>query len=430
MSDYDYLAYNQSAYFEYLTKENLLEPKLRDITKSIWNKAHSIFCDKYKNEHITNLICDVIICLSIEKEGTGSLFDIIGIADAKGKNNFIKRYYENNGKRFDYILNPNTLFPHKYHPHFLLSNNRFEIILQSKEFSELLAFLKETIANNPALNLLRRELYNSKPIILAPSPSYDKRFSIPTIIDYLCEYETTKACKTAVKHYGDHKAQWLLKPDNSWFWEEDIVLNDMFYVWSSCERFSRFIDKDARWGFIDVEANKRYYMPDYVDELKDCRCGRAVFLDKRSGLYGYISPEGRVIIEPKYEIATDFIRTNESCIAAVVLSIEEKDKYMKFDASVEDEFDFSNYMYITVLDGFITIDIEGNFTPDIQQKYKEEVEKEAKEREKHAKEIENDHETGEDLNCTFRVIPDKVYYETEDDIMSALEGGYGDLFGL
>lgn len=46
MSDYDYLAYNQSAYFEYLTKENLLEPKLRDITKSIWNKAHSIMRPK------------------------------------------------------------------------------------------------------------------------------------------------------------------------------------------------------------------------------------------------------------------------------------------------------------------------------------------------------------------------------------------------
>lgn len=430
MSDNDYLAYNSGTYFEYLAKEHLLQPILRDITKSLWNKAHSIFYDNYKNVDITNLICDVIMCLSIEKEGAGSLFDIIGIADAKEKNNFIKRYYDDNGERFDYILNPKTLYPHNYHPRFLLSNNRFERILISKEFCELLSILKEIITHNSALNLLHKELYLSLPIILDTPPSYDKRFSIPTIIDYLCEYETTKACKTAVKHNDGHQTQWFLKPKNSWFWEEDIILNDMSYVWSSCERFSRFIDKDAKWGFIDVETHQRYYMPDFVNELKDCRCGRAVFLDKRSGLFGYISPEGKILIEPKYEIATDFMRTNESCIATVVLSYEEKEKYMKFDVSVEDEYDFSNYMYITALDGFVTIDTEGNFTPGIQQKYKEEVEKEVKEREERAKEIDKNFETGEDLNCTFRVIPDNTYYETEDDIMRALEGGYGDLFGL
>ena len=365
MSDYDYLAYNPGAYFEYLTKEHLLNPILRDVTKSLWNKAHSIFHDNYNNLDITNLICDVIMCLSIEKEGTGSLFDIIEIEDAKGKNNFINRYYDDNGERFDYILNPTTLYPHNYSPFFLLSNNRFKKLLLSKEICELLSVLKDTISHNSTLNLLHKDLYNSLPGILDSPSSYDKRFSIPTIIDYLCEYEITKACKTAVRHKGDHQTHWFLKPMNSWFWEEDIIMNDMFYVWSSCERFSRFIDKDARWGFINVETNQRYYMPEYVNELKDCRCGRAVFLDKRSGLFGYISPEGRILIEPKYEIATDFIRTNEGCIATVILSYEEKEKYMKLDVSVEDEYDFSNYMNIKVFDSFITIDIEGNFTQDV-----------------------------------------------------------------
>ena len=274
------------SYYDYLSEEEKLNPIIRDVAKAIWNKTYELFKDDFCESSITNIASNIIWCLSMEYNPTCGLFNLIGIEDSMDKMKSFKVYCEDNQYKFKYIS-----------PDFLISN--IDLICKSTKLNELLAFIKETLSKqSSSVDLLQREYYDYKNL---PSSTGMSLESLP-IAEYLYKYEKVKTIKTAVKESDGKNINWKLVPNDSEFWKEDIVLEDMVYVWSSVEKFSRFLDKDARWGFIDVVSKDRYYMPDNVNGIRDCRCGRAVFLDKETGLYGYISPFGDVLIEDRKSV--------------------------------------------------------------------------------------------------------------------------------
>ena len=389
--------------FDFLFEEKELDPIIRDVAKAIWNKTYELFKDDFCESSITNIASDIIWCLSMEYNPTYGIFNLIDIEDSANKIRSFKDYCKDNEYKFNYKS-----------PDFLADN--IELICSSSKLSELLVFIRDILSKqDPRLNILQRDYYDYKNL---PSSTGMSLESLP-IAEYLYKYEKVKTIKTAVKESDGKSINWKLVPNDSEFWKEDIVLEDMIYVWSSVEKYSRFLDKDARWGFIDVVSKDRYYMPDNVDGIRDCRCGRAVFLDKKTGLYGYISPFGDVLIEPRFSVAMDFVKILGRCEAAVKLTTDEEHKMCYFDW--DDYYGFGIDMGITIFNNLITIDTNGNFTPEIQKQYDEEL--------KRFEQNYNNPKRGNDLGFDVRILPQTSYCESEDDIMRALEGGYGDMFG-
>ena len=364
--------------------------------KSIWDKTYAIYNEDFQALSNTELACDILWCISLENSMDCSIFDVINIEDDTYKVDFFKRYFEINNHNF-----------RNYTPNFL--KNNIEVICQSSKLNKLLVSIEETLS----------ELI---PLFDLPKEDYSKQKQLqcvvkPILMNYLFEYEKAKTNKEIIKKTSTQYT-WILQskmPKYNYWKDDDIVLEDMAYVWPSEEGYSRFLDKNARWGFIDVIINKRYYMPDDVIDLRDYKCGRAVYLDKNSALYGFIDLKGNVLIKPKFSFASDFVAFSDKKIATVKLSQEEEFK-LNFNHRVSG---LENCMLISIFNTFITIDTNGDFTSDIKKIYDEE---------KHKYEqrflIENKKSKQGYQNTSIGCC------ESEDDIIDALEGGFGDIYGF
>lgn len=113
----------------------------------------------------------------------------------------------------------------------------------------------------------------------------------------------------------------------------------------------------------------------------------------------------------------DFMYFYGELIAVVNFSLEEEMKLTKDPSRLDITGDAAD-MGITIFRDLITIDSYGNFTPKILQKYNEE------------KKRYEDKVLKKEKEQNFRKTPSYSYSDDEDDIMNALEGGYGDIYGF
>ncbi len=319
------------------------------------------------------------------------LFDIINLYETNQKISFLNTYFAQLKK-----------VPEGYDPYNLkFIENNLEIICQSTKLNELMVTFKEVSDRV------------GKDLLLMIDESYvDDNFFHSSI---LSKYAMVKMGKIAIKERGENGIRWRIITCGPKYWnDEDIVLDDMAFVWAPIGGYSRFLDKNSNWGFLDVVANQRYYMPENVNYIGDCVYDRAVFEDKNSGLYGYVDYKGIVVIEPKYVNATDFMWLRGDRIAVVKFTYAEMQK-MTQDPERKDFLGYSQDMGITIFNSLVTIDANGNLTPDLQKKYEEEL---SIYREKTMMEELENHRTS------------KCDYVSDDDIIDAIEGGYGDVYGF
>ena len=363
-----------------------------ESAKILWDKTYDLYKDVFKLSDIEKLTSCILYCLDKETEFSMDicLFDIINLYETNQIISFLNTYFAQLKK-----------IPEGYDPYTLkFLEDNLEIICQSTKLNELMVTFKEVSDRV------------GKDLLLMIDKTYVDKFGFPYSI--LSEYIIVKIHKKVIKERGGNGIRWRIISYDPKYWnEEDIVLDDMAFVWAPIGGYSRFLDKNSNWGFLDVIANQRYYMPENVNHIGDCFCNRAVFEDKNSGLYGYVDYKGIVVIEPKYVNATDFMWLRGDRIAFVKFSYEEKCKFTK-DPKRIDIFGDSEDMGITIFDSFVTIDDTGKLTPDFQKKYEEEL---SIYREKIMKEESIKHSN-------------KCDYVSDDDIIDAIEGGYGDVYGF
>lgn len=214
---------------------------------------------------------------------------------------------------------------------------------------------------------------------------------------YLTNYGASKIWKTAIKYIVNNRTIWKLKHDGYGIWEndEDIVLYDVAFVWNPRCGYSRFIDNNGKWGFINVINGKTHYMPPYVQHIRDYSYGRVAYQDKNNGLYGFVDIQGNIIIEPKFRTVMDFIKISEEPTAVVEFSYRHQYE-LCHDLSRLTPWGKPRKMGISIFEQIITINTDGNLTPEIQKIYDNEVaaynEKILKEEETQIKEIEKQEE--------------------------------------
>lgn len=369
------------------------KPIYLESAKILWDKTYELYNCNFEPIDIDKLPSGILFCLDKETEFNMdcSLFDIINqnLYDTNKKINFFKTYFTQLKKV------PEGYEP--YIPKFLEDN--LEIICQSTKLNELMATFKE-VSDRVGKDLLLM---------------IDGAYFNETCFQHLSNYAMVKMNKKVIKERGENGIRWRIKSLVQKYWnDEDIVLEDMAFVWAPIAGYSRFLDKNGNWGFLDVISKLMYYMPKNYNSIGDCVYDRAVFEDKNSGLYGYINHRGIIIIEPKYVYATDFMRLRGNCIAVVKYSYAEECKLTK-DSERKDIFGDSRDMGITIFKNLITIDINGNLTPDIQKKYEEELNS-------YKEKIRKEESKKYNMNM--------FDCESDDDIIDALEGGFGDVFGF
>lgn len=367
------------------------KPIYLESAKILWDKTYDLYKYDFKLADINELPSGILFCLDKETVfGMDiSLFDIINLNEANQKISFLNEYFAQLKKV------PEGYKP--YIPKFLEDN--LEIICQSTKLNELMVTFKE-VSDRVGKDLLLM---------------IDGAYFNETCFLHLSNYAIVKMNKIVIKERGENGIRWRIKSRVQKYWnDEDIVLDDIAFMWAPIGGYSRFLDKNSNWGFLDVVANQRYYMPENVNYIGDYVCERALFEDKNSGLYGYVDYKGIVVIEPKYVSATDFMRLRGNCIAVVKFTYAEECKMTK-DPDRKDIFGDSQDMGITIFKNLITIDINGNLTSDIQKQYEKELNIY---KEKIRKEESKKHSINM-FDC-----------ESDDDIIDALEGGFGDAFGF
>lgn len=375
--------------------EEVKNPIYKDSAKVIWDSTYDLFKDNFEIVDIYSISSSILE--SINKEILYnldySIFDLIRTSDAEIKH-FLQVY-----------INAITAANHNYNPLQFIQSNLDTICIGTK--------LKELICIFKGISL---------------TIGKDRMYLINGAYDdgklyFLMNYCIAKKNKITIKEIVNTKIKWRIKLDSKQWHEDDIVLEDMSFVWPSHNGYSRFIDNNGNWGFINVIENKRYYMPDYVHSMRDYLCGRAVYLDSRNKLYGYIDVKGNILIEPKFRTAMDFIHLYGRDIAAVEYSLHHQ-RELSTNPERMTLCGDAEYMGITIFKNLITIDLNGNFTPEIQAVYDEEKKKYfaklAKEEETRKQEMQR--------RELMRIIstPD---YDDEDQIMSAIGNGYGDIYG-
>ena len=376
-------------------KAEIRKPIYLESAKILWDKTYDLYKYDFKLADIVELPSGILFCLDKETVfGIDiSLFDIINLYETNQKTSFLNTYFAQLKKV------PEGYKP--YIPEFL--ENNLEIICQSTKLNELMVTFKE-VSDRVGKDLL---------LLI---DEYIDETGFP--FSFLFEYAMVKKNKKVIKERGENGIRWRIKSRIQKYWnDEDIVLDDMAFVWTPFGGYSRFLDKNSNWGFLDVVANQRYYMPENVNYIGDYVCERAVFEDKNSGLYGYVDYKGIVVIEPKYANATDFMWLRGDRIAVVEFTYAEKCK-MTLDPERKDFLGYSQDMGITIFNSLVTIDANGNLTPDLQKKYEEELNIY---REKIRKEESKKHSTN-NINM--------FDCESDDDIIDAIEGGYGDVYGF
>lgn len=368
------------------------KPIYLESAKILWDKTYELYSCNFEPIDIANLPRGILFCLDKETEFNmdSSLFDIINIYDTNRKISFLNTYFAQLKKV------PEGYTP--YVPEFLVNN--LEIICQSTKLNELMTTFKEVSDRV------------GKDLLLMINGAY---FNESCFL-HLSNYAIVKMNKKVIKERGENGIRWRIKSQGPKCWnDEDIVLEDMAFVWAPNAGYSRFLDKNGNWGFLNVISKLMYYMLlQNYNYIGDCAYDRAVFEDKNSGLYGYINHKGIIVIEPKYVHATDFMRLRGICVAVVKYSYVDECKLTK-DPERKNIFGDSRDMGITIFKNLITIDINGNLTPDIQKKYEEELNIY---KEKIKKEESKKHSLNM-FDC-----------ESDDDIIDALEGGFGDAFGF
>lgn len=371
--------------------EETQKPIYKKSAKLLWDKTYSIFKNDLYLANIYDISHEVLWCIEMESRYNCilSIYDIINIKSYNEKISFLNKYLEE--------LKIKSNF---YEPRIIKGN--LNKLCEETKLNELILYFKEIsyIIGNDLMFLICGAYFNE------------------CEYDYLGNYHSLRTHKKIVKEVNRTQTIWKIKANISELWEEeDIVLEDMAFVWPSFRGYSRFLDNSGRWGFIDIVANERYYMPDNIYSIRDLRWGRAVFLDKNNGLYGYVDCKGKVVIEPKFINAMDFMYLMGKLIAVVQYAHHEVMK-ITTDAERTDITGDARSMGITIFRDLITIDSDGNFTPEIQKKYDDE------------KKRYYDKVNKEERKLDSYKISNYSYGEDEDDIMNALEGGYGDIYGF
>ena len=252
--------------------EETQKPIYKKSAKLLWDKTYSIFKNDLYLANIYNISHEVLWCIEMESRYNCilSIYDIINIKSYNEKISFLNKY-----------LDELKIKSNFYEPRIIKGN--LNKLCEETKLNELILYFKEIsyIIGNDLMFLI------------------DGAYFDQCEYDYLYNYHHLKTNKKTVKEVNEFQTIWKIKAENNDLWkEEDIVLEDMAFVWNSFNGYSRFLDTCGRWGFIDVVANERHYMPDNIYSIRDLRWDRAVFLDKDNGLYGYVDRKGKVVIEP------------------------------------------------------------------------------------------------------------------------------------
>lgn len=175
--------------------------------------------------------------------------------------------------------------------------------------------------------------------------------------------------------------------------KENVELNRYLCVWDFKEGFARFITKQGRWGFLSEDTNEEMILSPSYYHVEDFSCGRAKVQIKNERC-GYIDYRGELVIPAEFRDVTNF----------------------DFDcAFVNDAWNRTPF----------GIDINGNILPEYKETYlkeKGELETVLKDyMEENDKQVEK-----ESFERNLRECP----ADDEANIMGALAGGNGDVYGF
>ena len=229
------------------------------------------------------------------------------------------------------------------------------------------------------------------------------------------EKKTSDYTTALSKETSTSKVKWCIHTKN-----KIIEIPDAIFVWPAVNNFHRFIDKTGKWGFFDNISFRIVNLPDKIILLDDFYCFRArVLQGDYSDIpcnYDEIKDDAAMYIN---KARWRYIDTNANFINNEEYTTAEhfhdfKAKVSQYNKSfMWGALDKYEKFFPCPYDKELEIDYFGNFTKENQQQIDDVFEKIKKEksRREFMRDLAND-------------------YDDEDDIMNALEGGYGDIYGF
>lgn len=380
--------------------QEVQKPIYKDSAKVIIDMAFSIFKDNLEPNDIYQLSLELLINLIDEYRLNlnESIFDIIELSDKTEKERFVQNYIN--------LISKDKI--HKESVENQIIVKKIHIICEQLKLNSLLTCIKEVV-----------EKIGYKNISFVFGGYISTSWGNPDInFDYLIRYTRSLNNKEVIKVPSSDSTIWKLQHNGEGLWEneDDIILNNISYVWSPSCGYARFLDINGKWGFINVIDGRMHYMPENIVDLRDYYYGRAAYKDKETGLYGFVDKDGNVIICPKYIKVMDFMMLGSEQVAVVQLSADEKYK-LSHDFNRKTRWGEPMSMNISIFRNPITINLNGDFTPDIQKVYNEEIRRY------------NDKVTSEEIEKQM-YLESKYQGDDEEDIMNALTHGCGDIYGF
>ena len=197
---------------------------------------------------------------------------------------------------------------------------------------------------------------------------------------------------------------------------------DVAYIWAEQQGLCRFITTKGQWGYVDVNTFDVLLLPENVVVSHDFCDGRALIfasekfaqrMEINDGYFPDYNPQRFYMahIDMRGNIIKQYVSASEYKDGVATVSLAEG-IWWGFRDDVEDKFanPYTN----------IEVDVMGNPLPKYQSIIDETVKKVKEEKDLIEKEKRH-------RECVRDILrPD---YDDEDSIMSALENGYGDVYG-